>query len=289
MQIAKLRQDYHKKACDQIIRFQSKTKNGVSHDFPNFADGDNVISVTVANRIVEKLGGLKNFEKISGQTAGNLFEEITRYFIESAFGLLTHLRPGQWIYSTNASISDFEQYEHLAYLEKAITRDRKLAAAFKGSYIITPDIVVGRCPVSDNEINAHETVVGKKNGIANLTPLRQTNRKNETKILHASISCKWTIRSDRSQNTRTEALNLIRNRKGHLPHVLAVTAEPTASRLSSLALGTGDLDCVYHFALYELLASTKELGYKDAYDELRIMVDGKRLRDITDLPFDLAL
>jgi len=287
MQIAKLRQEYHKKICDQIIRFQSKDAG--NYVFPNFADGSNTISVSVSNKIVEKLGCTKNFNKISGQTAGNLFEEITRKFIENVFGLLNHLRPGNWLYSTNASIGDFEQYEHLAYLEKVIARDKKLAAAFKGGYIITPDIVVGRYPVSDDEINAKTSLIGKKNSIANLTPLRQRNRLPNTKILHASISCKWTIRSDRSQNTRTEALNLIRNRKGHLPHVLAVTAEPTASRLSSLALGTGDLDCVYHFALYELLSSTKELSFNDAYDELKMMVDGKRLRDISDLPFDLAL
>lgn len=31
---------------------------------------------------------------------------------------------------------------------------------------------------------------------------------------HASISAKFTMRSDRAQNSRTEALNLIRNRKG---------------------------------------------------------------------------
>src|ERR1035438_2137764 len=68
-------------------------------------------------------------------------------------------------------------------------------------------------------------------------------------ILHASISCKWTIRSDRVQNARSEALNLIRNRKGRLPHVVVVTGEPLPSRLSAIALGTGDIDCVYHFAL----------------------------------------
>ncbi|MBO9364254.1 MAG: restriction endonuclease, partial [Roseiflexus sp.] len=64
-------------------------------------------------------------------------------------------------------------------------------------------------------------------------------------MLHASISRKWTIRSDRSQNIRTEAMNLIRNRKGHTPHIVAVTAEPLPTRIASLALGTGDLDCVY--------------------------------------------
>lgn len=290
MQIANLRQDYHQKVCNQIIRFQTKKpKNKLPYDFPNFADGDNVISVSVANKIVAHLGCQENFNKISGQTAGDRFEEITREFIETVFGLLNHLRPGNWIYSTNSAISEFEQYEHLAYLDEAIKGNKKLAAALKGGYVITPDIVVGRHPVADSEINIDSTLVSEKEEIANLTPLRLLNRNPNTKILHASISCKWTIRSDRSQNTRTEALNLIRNRKGHLPHVLAVTAEPTASRLASLALGTGDLDCVYHFALYELLASTKELDFKDAYDELLMMVEGKRLRDISDLPFDLAL
>jgi hypothetical protein len=108
-------------------------------------------------------------------------------------------------------------------------------------------------------------------------------------ILHASISCKWTIRSDRAQNTRTEALNLIRNRKGPLPHILAITAEPTPHRLASLALGTGDLDCVYHFALYELVETIQALNLEDALAEIQMMIDGKRLRDISDLPFDLAI
>lgn len=77
-------------------------------------------------------------------------------------------------------------------------------------------------------------------------------------ILHASISAKWTMRSDRAQNSRTEALNLIRNRKGRLPHIVVVTGEPLPSRLASLAFGTGDIDCVYHFALYELIDAVKD-------------------------------
>ena len=107
--------------------------------------------------------------------------------------------------------------------------------------------------------------------------------------MHASISCKWTIRSDRSQNTRTEALNLIRNRKGRLPHIVAVTAEPLPTRLAALALGTGDLDCVYHFALHELQDSIKEINNEDQLDMLMMLIDGRRLRDISDLPFDLAI
>ena len=99
-------------------------------------------------------------------------------------------------------------------------------------------------------------------------------------LLHTSISCKWTIRSDRSQNARSEAYNLVRNRKGHLPHVVVVTGEPLPSRLASIALGTGDIDYGYHFALPELTKTVKALGLSDAQEMLEILVQGKRLKDI---------
>ena len=97
------------------------------------------------------------------------------------------------------------------------------------------------------------------------------------------------MRSDRAQNARSEALNLIRNRKGRLPHVVVVTGEPTPSRLSSLALGTGDVDCVYHFALPELVAAVRDLDQSESIELLQIMIEGNRLRDISDLPLDLAV
>jgi hypothetical protein len=82
---------------------------------------------------------------------------------------------------------------------------------------------------------------------------------------------------------------LIRNRRGKLPHVVVVTAEPLPSRLSSVALGSGDIDCVYHFALPELRETVNELGLSDSEESLNIMVNGKRLKDISDLPLDLAV
>jgi len=111
-------------------------------------------------------------------------------------------------------------------------------------------------------------------------------------ILHASVSCKWTLRSDRAQNARSEALNLIRNWKGRVPHIVAVTAEPLPSRIPSLALGTSDLDCVYHVALDELLKAVRSQtggSASDKYVDLSTLVDGKRLRDISDLPLDLVI
>ena len=88
-------------------------------------------------------------------------------------------------------------------------------------------------------------------------------------------------------------MNLIRNRKGQTPHIVVVTGEPLPSRIASLALGTGDIDCMYHFALYELAESVREYGVEygreDIIEQLDTLIEGKRLKDISDLPLDLCL
>ena len=97
------------------------------------------------------------------------------------------------------------------------------------------------------------------------------------------------MRSDRAQNARSEALNLIRSRRGRTPHIVVLTAEPLPSRLASLALGTGDIDCVYHIALPELRAAAAALSKPKASQLLELMIDQRRLKDISDLPLDLAV
>ncbi len=231
------------------------------------------------------------WEPLPGQTIGNLFEQLTKEFLEASFGLLNHLRPGDWRYAIDQRIADFDQYAHLATLNQIVADNKELASVFGGDYIIKPDIVIARAPVSEAEINQPPDVriVGPERLLARHTPLRRVNVPPATLILHASISCKWTLRSDRSQNTRTEVLNLICNRKGPLPHIVAVTAEPLPTRLAVLALGTGDLDCVYHIALQELHQALIALANEDQLDMLTTLVEGRRLRDISDLPFDLSI
>jgi hypothetical protein len=298
MNIAELRREYHRRICEEVIRI----RRAKGKEYPNSADSGNRSSIQIAWGIVRRLGCPLNYEGVKEQTAGGLFEEITRDFLESAFGFLHHLRPGKWRYSTTqTAISGFVQYEHLAqlqklekfikkfHLDKEFRKYPELEAAFKGDYIIKPDIVITRSPIPDAEVNLFAGIVSPENHCARLTPLREANHPQVIPILHASISCKWTIRSDRAQNTRTEALNLIRNRKGGLPHIVAVVGEPLPTRIAALAMGTGDLDCVYHFALNELRESITEIDNQDQMDMLRTMLEGRRLRDISDLPFDLAI
>ena len=285
--ISELRRSYHSKIGSQIVRFAERDGT----PYPNFADVSSRSSVTIANAIVESIGFVnRTGARITGQTAGALFEKITTEFIQDAFESISHLRPGQWQYlTTRTQISNFAQYRHLENLASLVSNNQALSAALGHGYIVTPDIVVARYPVARDEVNASQTLLDGSE-YAQLTPFLAANRAEPLPLLHASISCKWTIRSDRSQNTRTEALNLIRNRKGNLPHILAVTAEPLPMRIASLALGTGDIDCVYHFALNELRQACQSIPHaEDQAEMLEIMIAGDRLRDISDLPFDIAV
>ena len=182
-------------------------------------------------------------------------------------------------------IARFDQYRHLVAIAQAAKENLDLAALLGNDYIIKPDVVIFRNLVEDEEINKNSKLVD--NSVALKSSLRKSN--GGSPMLHASISCKLTIRSDRSQNSRSEALNLIRNRRGRLPHIVVITAEPMPSRLSSIALGGGDIDCVYHFALPELVQTVRELNLGDSEESLNIMIAGRRLKDISDLPLDLAV
>ena len=211
-------------------------------------------------------------------------------FLQATFPQLQNLRPGNWTIlqlgnNNKLKTSDFAQYEHLAYLNALTQQNSQLAAALGNDYLVAPDVVVYRDLYEDRVINAEQLIVDGT--VCKMTDIRKSN--GGKPVLHASVSAKYTMRSDRAQNSRTEALNLIRNRKGHLPHIVVVTAEPMPNRLASLALGTGDIDCVYHFALYELLRAVKEVGSEDAVEILETLVQGKRLKDISDLPLDLSV
>lgn len=256
---------------------------------PSNADKSSRLSADIARGITRILTA-ESHEKAVGQTSGAKFEQINMDFLLQTFPKLQNLRPGKWHIAKSGNrnavkTSSFCQYEHLEYLNRLTKRDARLAASMGNDYIIAPDIVIYREPETDETINKSAFIADPTSGC--LSDIRKDF--GGLPILHASISAKWTMRSDRAQNSRTEALGLIRNRKGRLPHIVVVTGEPMPSRLASLALGTGDIDCVYHFALYELIQAVKETGAEDSMELLDILVGGRRLKDISDLPLDLTV
>lgn len=283
--ISSARRAFHQRLADD--RTLSLSPDGVASN----ADGSQKTSKAIALSIATDIGAQVAPKKLDGQRAGHLFEQAVQEFLGATFPGLGSIRPGNWrIENVGGSraeyqIARYEPYTHLDDLATAIEQNPTLASVLGNSYEISPDVLVLREPEPDDVINRDALVVDRDT--ARHAVIRKANQ--ERAIVHGIVSCKWTLRSDRAQNARSEALNMIRNRKGRTPHIVVVTAEPTPSRLASLALGTGDVDTVYHFALPELAKAVKASGNDEAESMLGILVNGKRLRDISDLPLDLAV
>lgn len=271
----------------------------VDHGVPNIADRGSKGSIAISQMMVKSIGASVQRVKVAGQTSGHQFEGSIAEFIRKTFTKLGHLRPGTWRIlpgdgEAKIDLTRYEQYAHLGHLQTLIKKHPELQATLGSEYLIKPDVVVLRAAEDDRVINQPLLVVDDQACL--MSPLRRVNvcdePDDESWFLHASVSCKWTLRSDRAQNARSEALNLIRSRKGRVPVIAAVTAEPLPMRIASLAMGSSDLDCVYHIALPELIEAVEcyaAKGHSEQKEMLDVLVQGRRLRDISDLPIDLAV
>jgi hypothetical protein len=271
------RRAYHEALCQEML-FIDK------HGVPSNANKHHGASTLFGRQIIANIGVRLHTTYISLRIAQERFERITSRYLEDAFKSLNHLRPGKWLFYTVKNRTEVSENKQLDSLEDILATNRKFRTLLVDYNIVKPDIIIARVPVEDKEINQKQKIVD--DNIATHTPLR---KKNSTKLIHhASISCNWIIHSGPSKAVRTETLNLMGNRKGHFPHTVAVTAEPLPIRIATLALGTDDIDCVYHFALHELRSAVEKFGNQDQLEMLITMIEGHRLRDISDLPFDLA-
>lgn len=108
--------------------------------------------------------------------------------------------------------------------------------------------------------------------------------------LVAGFSLKWTLRTDRAQDCRSQGSKLAALRRGRMPHFAAVTMEPRPSMLALLGRGSGDLDCVYHLNLHALSDAIDDYCSGPAHrarleirDKFRRLRDQRRLRDYDEL------
>lgn len=286
MRIINLRTEFHSNICNNIVR----VKRDVDNIYPNFADKWSESSQKISWGLFNKLGCIENYENINSKTAYYDFIKITREFLDKCFPLLQHLRPGRWhCFIEQNNIAKLIKNKSLCWFSKNKEHYIPLLSNNKEYYFAKPDIIIVRHPFTDDEFNQYGKIFNGTDHISKLASLLEGYYNENNCIIHASISCIWTLLDDRSQNIRTELLGLIRNQKGPLPHIIAVTAEPLPTRIASLALGTADLDCVYHFALNELREAIEGINNNDQLDMLNMMIEGRRLRDISDLPFDLAI
>lgn len=223
---------------------------GWRNDKPNTADHASDISIEIAAHIFSSLGITREATE-AGQTIGKKFEDAVASFLKKT---VSELAPEREWEINRRPITDFAQYAHLARIKEIAEESPTLQSSLGTDYLIRPDITIG---------------------VGGDTP----------RHLHAAVSCKWTIRSDRVQNIRHEAVVMTRHRRGRQPHIVAVTAEPMPSRLAAIARGTGELDCVYHATLSELNSACPDGKATDILDELQSQ---DRLRPLDSLPEVIA-
>lgn len=232
---------------------------------PNIADGSQRASLWIAGYMFSSLG----IERVVADGSPDADEESLGKLLEQKVErhLGDELRTGApatlWSVTRNAKIWDFAQYSHIKDLKDAAAKYPDVKEVIGGDYLIDPDVTIG-------------------------VPGRYGNS------LRAVVSCKWTIRSDRAQNVRHEFNSLIRARRGRAPHLVAVTAEPLPSRLSSLTQGMGEIDAVYHVAFDLLKEAVKEFrplssrkSEPSQFDHWNTMVRLGRLRDYRELAGDI--
>lgn len=190
--ISEARAHFHATLLESVLLIDEK-------GIPSNADKSSRQSVALAQGIANRIGKSSQGVRLAGQSSGARFEQACESFVRDTFEALAHLRPGSWEIGRNLAsgrlgIARFDQYAHLAALDKLASENPELAAALGSDYIIKPDVVVARVPERDEVINTPSPIVDSET--SQLTSLRRSN--NSKLILHASISCKWTIRSDRA-------------------------------------------------------------------------------------------
>ncbi|MFN8075785.1 MAG: NgoMIV family type II restriction endonuclease [Kineosporiaceae bacterium] len=247
---------------------------------PNLADLNNTASTLIAGRAFELMGIPKS--RVVDFTIASLQAEPDDYegpgnsrrpaqgaALEAGLerDLVESLDGDRWEVSRSKVASDYAQYQHLAELQRAIGENPELRIYAAGDYAVKTDVMVG------------------VKGVAGSAVLP----------LHAAVSSKLTLRSDRAQNVRTEFAVLVRNRRGRAPHLVVVTAEPHPGRLISLARGTGEIDAVYHLLFEPIAAALDDLVERQDHHHATLqslreqrsrwaeMVAGRRLRPYEEL------
>jgi hypothetical protein len=225
-----------------------RSPKGSNKFIANCADSDNPESIRIAEGMLSAMGLNPESEKTPPPHPGIQLENQVRDDVYQSLKLADPTRI--WVVGRNRAISEFSQYSHLQRVDQIVRRSAELRIAIGRDYAIKPDVTVGILNAS--------------------TPKGEP-------FLHAAISCKWTIRSDRVQNIRHEFNQMIRHRRGRQPHLITITAEPLPSRLASIARGTGEVDCVYHIALDALMTSVASYANAAQRDALHECVQQQRL------------
>jgi hypothetical protein len=232
-----------------LAGWKASTKNKLGWALvPNFADVDSAESLRLAAGVLDALGVVRGAVSEVPRDPGGPLEQAVCDHLSAA--LPARHADRDWQVSRGTVITGFDQYAHLSEIHALVRANPGLRITIGMDYLIRPDVTVG---------------IARLATASGLPPL------------HAAVSCKWTIRSDRVQNVRHECLQMIRHRRGRQPHLVTVTAEPLPTRLASIARGTGEVDAVYHIAFDALAATVAASANPEQADAWREVTGQRRV------------
>lgn len=255
------RKNFHKDLFDRGIYVLKED------DCPSNTCSDTSYCIDIAKSVAKKLN-IGHGEYCS-RNVGYEFEEVVKQFIENT---LNKISDDKWRVSRLKNDKKFlYEYAQYGYLDKQKTDE----------YIACPDIVVSKKSDVSKWVNA---VRKATNNSANV---------NHKPVLISSISCKWSLRTDRAQNNCKEVLDLIEKRHGSVPKIFCVIGDVYPPHLRSVipsANSSGKIDCVYHIALPEFInALNKSKNNSRMIQEFHNYIDLGILKDISELPLDLLM
>jgi NgoMIV restriction enzyme len=140
---------------------------------PNFADVDNAESLRIAAGVLDVLAIERAVNPAVPLAPGGPLEQAVCDHLSEE--LARRHADREWLVGRGTVITGFDQYAHLSAVDSLVRANPELRITIGMDYLIRPDVTVG---------------LGHAVTASGLPPL------------HAAISCKWTIRSDRVQNIR---------------------------------------------------------------------------------------
>ena len=239
----------------------------VSRGLASNSDPGNRTSMAIGHALAEVAGATKDLPRLDSRSAHIEFERHTARFTVAAFSRPAELAQVDWSIEVASSGDDPDTHDYLRAIRDAAKADHRLARILVDDYTLAPSTFIARKPRWGS--GAYPSLARPKDV--------------KSSLLEGMIACKWTIPRDIGEKT----VNLLRSSKRPSVHRAIVTGEPLPSRLAAIAFGTGS-QCIYHVALHELQTVLAQGHWLDALDTLEVLINQRRIGDISALPIHVA-
>lgn len=266
---------------------------------PNTSDASNALSVEIGEALFAILGVERTTEPVEDEPTGGVF---ARRVVEDLIEQVGHIDdlavvPERRLYA-------FEQYRHVGALQElrqgsSVGFNRAWNRLAKYVRRTTPATnlehvesliaeVEAQSELQATRLKALVDELGDESLLGLDVTVSRTEDERFLPHLEVGLSLKWSLRTDRAQDCRSQGAKMSALRRGRMPHFAALTMEPRPYMLNLLGGGSGDVDCVYHLDLPSLTRAVEEVYVGSPQrlkgrDMFRRLVDQHRLKDYEDL------